>query len=201
MSTTPSLSDRITAHLASLTRAERQVAEYLRNHGEEAIFATAEQIGAAAGTSDATVVRTVKRLGYAGLLELKYAIGQRVINGTRPSERLRNRISQAGEPSSLLGQVFAEASERLGETQRQLSEQDFAAAVDLLAGAREVLSFGVGPSESVARYLALRLGRLGRAARGTGATGFRLADDLLPLTAEDVVVLYPPAGSCTRSTC
>lgn len=187
------LQDRITARLASLTRAERRVAEYLRNHGEDAIFATAEQIGAAAGTSDATVVRTVKRLGYAGLLELKYAIGQHVINGTKPSVRLRHRIEQAGESSSLLGHVFAEATERLTETLRQLSEEDFEAAVDLLAGARSVLCFGVGPSESVARYLALRLGRLGREARSTGATGFRLADDLLPLAAGDVVVLYSPS--------
>jgi RpiR-like protein len=41
-------------------RAERTVAEYLRMHGREAIFSSAEQIAEATGTSDATVVRTAK---------------------------------------------------------------------------------------------------------------------------------------------
>ena len=50
------------------------------------------------------------------------------------------------------------------------------AAVEALAGAREVLAFGIGPSESVAAYLALRLRRIGRRARVSGATGLRLHD-------------------------
>jgi len=179
--------------LAELSPAERRVAEYLRDHVLEIVFATADEIGAATDTSDATVIRTAKALGYSGLPELKREAGKRALGGVRPSARLRSRIDKAGhETSSLLDHVFAEATERLGETRRLIAEDDFVAAVELLMSAREVVSFGLGPSELSAQYLALRLRRLGRQARQITATGFRLADDLLGLRESDVVVLYVP---------
>jgi DNA-binding MurR/RpiR family transcriptional regulator len=53
-------------------------------------------------------------------------------------------------------------------------EAEFDRAAGLLDGAREVLGFGIGPSGYLANYLSLRLNRLGRRARSSGATGFRL---------------------------
>jgi DNA-binding MurR/RpiR family transcriptional regulator len=179
--------------LAELSPAERRVAEYLRDHVLEIVFATADEIGAATDTSDATVIRTAKNLGYSGLPELKREAGKRALGGVRPSARLRSRIDKAGhETSTLLDHVFAEATERLDETRRLITEQDFVAAVELLMSAREVVSFGLGPSELSAQYLTLRLRRLGRQTRQITATGFRLADDLLGLRESDVVVLYLP---------
>jgi DNA-binding MurR/RpiR family transcriptional regulator len=188
-----SLRERIAARIGGMSRAERRVAEYLRDNAEHVIFATAEQIGAASDTSDATVVRTAKTLGYSGLLELKYSLGQQVLNATKPSIRLRNRIMQAGtETQSMLAHVFGEASERLAETRRLLDPAEFERTVDAFANAREILAIGYGPSEWVARYLVLRLNRLGRRARATGMTGFRLADDLMPLTSDDLVAIFLP---------
>jgi DNA-binding MurR/RpiR family transcriptional regulator len=188
------LEERVASRLAGMSRAERRVAEYLRTHQQDAVFASADEIGAASGTSDATVVRTAKALGYSGLTELKQLVGQEMIKKPKPSERLYNRIEEVGpETSSLLSQLFRETYERLEETERQLSNEDFDRAVDILAGARRTLCFGLGPSEGNAHYLALRLSRLGHPASGTGATGFRLADDLLMLTESDAVVLFSPA--------
>jgi DNA-binding MurR/RpiR family transcriptional regulator len=190
---TGSLQERIGAKLATMTRAERRVAEYLRNHIHEVVFATAGQIGAASRTSDATVVRTARTLGYTGLIELKYSLGQQVIHGTAPAVRVRNRIEHVGSSTpDMLAHVFTEANERLSETWRLVPQERFEAAVDLIAGAREVFSIGFGPSEPVAMYLALRLNRMGRYARWSGATGFRMADDLLRVRTGDAIVLYAP---------
>jgi DNA-binding MurR/RpiR family transcriptional regulator len=189
-----SLQDRITARLAQMSRAERKVAEYLQANSRVAIFATAEQIAAAAGTSDATVVRTARTLGYSGLLELRHSLTQQVVQATSPSRHLPEPADQDGaRPVSLLAHVFDEATERLADTLRRTSEKEFERAVEILDGAEEVLAFGIGPSEMVARYLAVRLGRIGRRGRATGATGFRLADDLLTLGPGDIVVLYSPS--------
>lgn len=188
------LQDRIAERLASMSPAERRVAEYIRHNSHAAAFASAEDIGAAAGVSDATVVRTAKSLGYSGLPELKRLIAHQVMTAVDPNARLHGRIGQVGaEPASLAEHVYAEAQELLAETHRLLTDDKLAAAVDLLATAGQVLCFGVGPSETVARYFALRLRRLGRAARATGATGFRLADDLLTLSTADVVLMFAPS--------
>ncbi|MGI5151539.1 MurR/RpiR family transcriptional regulator [Plantactinospora sp. CA-294935] len=188
-----SLAERIAARVATMSRAERRVAEFLRTRGSDAIFATAQQIGAATQTSDATVVRTAKTLGYSGLQELRHSLGKQVVAATSPLAQLRKRLERPGsQATSLLSQVFAEATDRLTETARRMADADFDLAVEAIANAREVIGIGVGPSELTARYLELKLNRMGRPARSTGATGFRLADDLLTLTGEDTLVLYWP---------
>lgn len=185
-----SLSARINRNLAGMSRAERIVAEYLRDHARHAIFATAEQIGSATGTSDATVVRTAKSLGFGGLLDLRRTLAAEVVVETSPVRQFHDEHERGG---SAVARVFTEAAERLAATWRLVEEDDFAAAVGLLGEAREVLAFGLGGSGLLARYLALRLTRMGRRARASWATGFQLADDLLGLRADDVVVLYTPA--------
>ncbi|WP_406134884.1 MurR/RpiR family transcriptional regulator [Streptomyces sp. NBC_01089] len=193
--TQPGFHTRVAERLAHLSPAERQVAEYLRNHVQDVPFATAEQLGQAAGTSDATVVRTAKALGYSGLPELKRELGQRFVDSSRPSTVRRRTTS--GDSDAALDQIFDEAVDRLQQTRRLLDTASFGRAVDLLAGARGVTAFGVGASELSARHLALRLGRLGFRTQVAAATGFQLADALLPLTVDDVVVVYAPGRLLT----
>ncbi|MFJ7212951.1 MurR/RpiR family transcriptional regulator [Amycolatopsis sp. NPDC098790] len=187
----PALGARINRNLAGMSRAERIVAEYLRDHGRHAIFATAEQIAGATKTSDATVVRTAKSLGFGGLQEMRRALAAEVVRETNPVRQVHDTEGRDGE--SVVARVFTEAAERLAATWRLVDETEFAAAVDLLDEAREVLAFGLGGSGLLARYLALRLTRMGRRARASWATGFQLADDLLGLRADDLVVLYVPS--------
>jgi DNA-binding MurR/RpiR family transcriptional regulator len=189
----PSLQQRIAARSAELTPAERRAAEYLRDHPDVAVFASASELGAMTGTSDATVIRTARALGYSGLPELRHSVAAALAALTRPSAMLHQRIvTLSHEPAALLGRVFDEAAEVLAETRRCLVPEDFHAAADLLASARECLVFGVGLSETVAEYLARRLNRLGIRTRTARRMGFGMADDLLPLAEGDVVVLFAP---------
>jgi DNA-binding MurR/RpiR family transcriptional regulator len=186
------LADRIGRRIGELSAAERRVAEYLWKHPGMIVLSTAGELGTLSGTSDATVIRTVKTLGYSGLPELKRAVGRDVVSDT-PATRLRKRVEQVGgDTASLLDELLAESVDRLTETRRLLAEPAFTAAVELLAGANAVLGYGLGVSELPVRYLATRLQRLGRRARSTSATGFRLADELLTIEAGDVVVLNAP---------
>ncbi|WP_037068131.1 MurR/RpiR family transcriptional regulator [Pseudonocardia acaciae] len=189
----PTFVGRLRERLADLSPAEQVVASYLRDHAEEVLFASADQIGKATGTSNATVIRAAKSLGYAGLPELRHDLGMGMIGQTRPSIRLRNRIEHAGhDAEDLLDSVFAEAGERIGETRRLVGAEELTAATELISSAREVVAFGLGLSSLTARYLVMRLGRLGRRGRDASATGFALPDELLALAAEDVVVMYVP---------
>jgi DNA-binding MurR/RpiR family transcriptional regulator len=176
---------------ARLTEAEQRVVAFLLAHPRQAILATAGQIADGAGTSDATVVRTARTLGYAGLPELRQDLTDRVVGATGPVAQVR-RVA-ADSATGLVERVFAEAADRLTRTAAAVDGPAFEAAVALLAAAGEVVGYGIGPSELVARALALRLTRIGRRARATGAIGFRLADDLVGLGPEAVVVLYLPA--------
>src|SRR6266516_4271240 len=65
----------LAARLERLTSpAERKVADYLAVAGARAAPMSAQEIAEAVGTSDATVVRTAKSLGYRSLRDLRHAL-------------------------------------------------------------------------------------------------------------------------------
>ena len=61
------LEERVAARTDSLSAAERKVAHYLAAQPDKAAFASAAELGRLTETSDATVIRTIKSLGYDGL--------------------------------------------------------------------------------------------------------------------------------------
>ncbi|WP_051898889.1 MurR/RpiR family transcriptional regulator [Sciscionella sediminilitoris] len=188
-----SFTERANQRGDALSPAEQRVVGYLREHAHDALFATAEQLGKLTGTSDATVVRTARTLGYSGLPELKQQLGRSLVDEVRPSVRLRQRIEHTGsDHEATLRYVFADATERLAETRRMVTAEQLTEAVEAIAGAREVFAFGVGLSALSAQYLVKRLNRLGLRAQDGSQAGFLLADELLAVTGDSCVVLYAP---------
>src|SRR5581483_5284360 len=143
-----------------LSPKERAVADFYAEHREEAAFLSAVEIAERLGTSDATVVRAVKALGYTGIPELRRELIDALRARATPAIRLGRTLEDAGEDP--LGYVIALELELL-EVAREIDRSDFAHAVDLLAGADRVLVYGLGPGGPLAEYFALRLGRFGRA--------------------------------------
>lgn len=180
---------------SELRGAERVVADYIAAHPDRIVFMSALQLADAAGASDATVIRTAKSLGFSGFSDLKHAVGDSLMRNTDPALRLERRLTTSAEgttPGDLLATVLDELRERLEETGRRNPPEAVDRAVALLAGARRVVTFGVGTSQVGADYLARRLRRIGVAAIRLEGMGFALADDLLGLRDGDVAVVYAP---------
>lgn len=188
------LAGRVRARYSELSPAEQQFASFLLQCSpDQVVFGTASSLGLAAGTSDATVVRTVKRLGYAGLAELKREMGTAMARSVPPGVRLAQRIEQiGGDLGAVVDQVFDEATERLDATRAALDPQALRSFVDTISAAHEVVTFGAGASELAARHLALKLNRVGRRARYLVGTGFNLADEILSLGPQDCVLVCAP---------
>ncbi|WP_438271857.1 MurR/RpiR family transcriptional regulator [Streptomyces griseus] len=177
-----------------LSTSERAVAQYLVSAPvEQLLFASAQQLGAASSTSNATVVRALQRLGYAGLPALKRELANDFTSAVAPEVRLKRRIAHVGQDlDSIWTDVFDEAQERIDQARRLTGPDSLKRAVAVLAEAREVFAYGVAASEPGARHLALALGRIGRRARAVSETGFALADQLLALGQGDAVVIFQP---------
>jgi DNA-binding MurR/RpiR family transcriptional regulator len=60
------LSDYITARFDEFSRSQKDVAQYIVDHLDEAAFQTAEELARRASTSSSTVVRFSQALGYEG---------------------------------------------------------------------------------------------------------------------------------------
>jgi DNA-binding MurR/RpiR family transcriptional regulator len=189
---TVTLQERVAARLDSLTVTERRVARYLAEHPQLTAFASAEELGRATGTSDASVVRTAKALGFDGLPELKRSLQGRLEALLTPANRLHNTLAASGDgPEGILAATLADRGELIEDIGREVDAAAFAQAVELIAAANETLV--CGPAGLViAEYAAIRLIRLGRRARSVTDTGVRLVDQLLPLGRNDVVLAIAP---------
>ncbi|MDT0303474.1 MurR/RpiR family transcriptional regulator [Streptomonospora wellingtoniae] len=182
---------RVTARLDSLSPRERAVTDFVLNRPAEAVTASAQRLAALTGTSDATVVRTARSLGFSGLRELKRSVLEMLTARRDPAMVLDQRLEGLGG-APVLDRVIADSADLLRRLPEVLDTRAFAAAVDLIGGAARTVCYGIGPASSTAHYLAIELGRLGRRGTAVETSGFRLADDLLGIGADDVVVVVAP---------
>ena len=176
------------ARSENLAPAERRVAEGLVEFGPEEALLSAAALADRLGTSDATIVRTAKALGYRGLADLRRAMATRA---TEPpiGERLRRTLEEA-EPEELLAASLDRHLTALDALSRDVTSEQFQAAVSVLAGSRRIAWRGVGPSAHLASYAELLSQRIGKPSIALIHTGTSFADELLAIAPGDAVVVF-----------
>jgi DNA-binding MurR/RpiR family transcriptional regulator len=188
-----SLEQRFEAHRAGMSAGAIRVAQYLLEHPDRAMVASAAEIAHSLQTSDATVVRAVQKLGYMGLPELRRSIGDEWASRPDPRDSLEKRVARVKEDSrSLLDIMIADAINLLAATSSAMDHDGFDKSVDILRTARRIFVFGWGEPGSLADYLAIGLNRIGSVAAAHRQSGFQFADALLGLRPGDTVVVIAP---------
>jgi DNA-binding MurR/RpiR family transcriptional regulator len=151
---------------------------------QEVAFASAEELGQLTGTSDATVIRTVKALGYPGLPTLKRSLQASLREHLTPAGRTLNSVGE-----QLFDAVISEQIQLLEAARRSVRQVEFAKAISIIQNAGYVLTCAVGVHGRLAEYFVTRMLRQGRHAHAIADSGFMLADGLVPLAAGDAVIL------------
>jgi DNA-binding MurR/RpiR family transcriptional regulator len=186
----PTLAERVAASRDNLSRAEYAVARYMAENPQEVAFASAEELGQLTGTSDATVIRTVKALGYPGLPNLKRSLQASLREHFTPAGRLTRALDAVSDdPEQIFDAVVAEQISLLQAAQRTVRQGEFNKAVSIISNARYVLTCAVGVHGQLAKYFTTRMLRQGRYAHVIADSGFLVADALVPLAEGDAVIL------------
>ena len=90
------VAERIRAEGASLTGAERRVAEAILQSPQTVGFGTVAELARAAGVGAATVVRLSAKLGFDGFTELQACVQRDLMSQLRPAaERIRDPAADA----------------------------------------------------------------------------------------------------------
>lgn len=179
-------SERLADLQGKATDVEARVLDYLAAHREAALHASAAQIAAAVGTSDATVIRTARKLGYETLDALRHALAEDLRRDLTLTERMANEVARAQGGSPLTGATAALRGSL--DAIDALDPDEVARVIAGLGAARRVHVFGIGPSGFVAGYFAAQLVRLGIDARALTRTGLQFADDLVGIATGDMVI-------------
>ena len=181
---------QLAAHAGSLSPACRRVAQYIARNRTSVLASSARELAAGAGTSDATVIRTVQELGFAGLGDLKQALLASLERASTPADAMRRTLGEVGEDTDRArGSVCEAHAEALDGLRPAAVRERFAAAVAALHPARRVAIFGIGPSAALASYVASTLARVGRCGLALNVSGAMLADLLLDLRPDDALLV------------
>jgi DNA-binding MurR/RpiR family transcriptional regulator len=151
------VAERIRANGASLTAAERRVAEAILASPQAVGFGTVADLASAAGAGAATVVRLATKLGYDGFSELQTSIQRDLMHQLRPAaERIRE---QSGE--TVREKHVAVQTANVRATLDAVDDAALAELVLRLADQRHPVAVLSGDaSEGIARVLASELALL-----------------------------------------
>lgn len=188
MSAHEELRNRIDEQWATLSLVGRRVALLLLDEHDRIGFHSATDLGRMSGTSDATVIRTVQRLGYRGIIDFKAAVAASLVPAT-PRERLAATIGDASTDAQLEDSALARAQ---AGALRGLGSREICFAVDraaaIVAGARRVTVHAHGVSHGLAQHAAAQLARIGCDARVLGSAAGVTGDDVQQLREGDTVI-------------
>jgi DNA-binding MurR/RpiR family transcriptional regulator len=147
------LSSYIRSRFDEFSRSQKDVAQYIVDHLDEAAFQTAEELARRASTSSSTVVRFSQALGFDGFPELQQAARdeyrRRAPNGAGPA---------AAPPLFSLDHTEFEAAlgadhVNVEDTARKLARSDTEGAVDAIVSAERILIAGTDQMAFFASYL------------------------------------------------
>jgi DNA-binding MurR/RpiR family transcriptional regulator len=187
---TPTFAERIAERRGQMSPAEQRVARFFQDNREEVLIASAAALATKAHTSDATVVRTAKALGFSGLEDLRRTIADELRSSLSPVERLTKTLCEVGDDLSAAFAVTLDIHlQSLEALRRSITPELFEQAIDAIVTARRVVVFGLGPSAAIANYLVTQLVRFGLDAASLTNTGLLFADDLQKLREGDLVIM------------
>jgi len=172
-----------------LGAAGQRVAKFIDENRQIVLASSAAALGARIGTSDATVLRTIQTLGFAGLADLKAAILNSEPVSTPADDMRRTLIDLEKATGQALDGVFQAHADALDVLRSEKCRAQIAASVRVLDAASRIAVFGIGPSSALATYVSVLLARNGRRSRTINATGAMLADQLLDLGKGDVLLI------------
>jgi DNA-binding MurR/RpiR family transcriptional regulator len=152
------LSDYITARFDEFSRSQKDVAQYIVDHLDEAAFQTAEELARRASTSSSTVVRFSQALGFEGFPELQQAAREEYRRQVGAGQGSGRTAVAAAAPLFSLDQTEYETAlatdhVNVEETARKLSRRDMEAAVEAITTAERVLIAGTDQMAFFASYL------------------------------------------------
>ena len=149
---------RIRIATTQLSRAERQVAEFLLKNPHDIVSMPIRVLAEACEVSEPTVVRFSLSMGFDGFKSFKLAFAKSLAMGI---PYLHVDVNQADSVPDVLSKVFDRTIATLMQVRNLANTKAFEAAVNLLATGKRIECYGLGYSGALAIDAQLKFFRFG----------------------------------------
>jgi|SRR4051794_7408113 RpiR family transcriptional regulator, carbohydrate utilization regulator len=193
INTNPGFFTRINAAMSRLRDSEKKIIEFIEQNQDEIIHLSITEVAERSETSEASVVRLCKRLGYKGFQDLKINLAKEVI---APEKQIHEVIEKGDDVVMIKKKVFQSNIQALYDSIEVCNDEELRKAVDAISNARFIEFYGTGGSGTVALDAHHKLLKL-------GIKSFAYNDTILQamsasvLTNQDVVIGISHTGSNT----
>lgn len=156
MKDTNNIIEKIETMRPRLSKSQKRIADFIKEHYDQAAFMTAAKLGENVGVSESTVVRFASELGYEGYPEFQHVLREIIKNKLTAVQRMEITSSKFAE-KDILKTVLSSDIEKLRQTLEQVSAEDFTACIDTIMNAKKVYVLGARTCFSIANFLGFYL--------------------------------------------
>lgn len=185
------INSMIASKQSQLTKTEKRVASYIIENKDKIIYESINDLAETTNSSDASIVRMCRKLGFKGFQELKICIAKDTVT---PLSKILDGIKPEDSPEQILSKCFSSAIETLNSTLHTIDPYEFVVAANVIMNAHRVLVFGLGSSASVAVDIAHKFLRLGLESYSYSDNHYQMIA-CCTLTKNDVVIGISHSGS------
>ncbi|HZG79027.1 MAG TPA: MurR/RpiR family transcriptional regulator [Paenibacillus sp.] len=151
----------ISSIYASMTKAEKKVAEAVQANPEEAVLYTITDLSEKAGVGETSVIRFCRKLGFGGYHEFKLAIAQHVVSEPR---HFSGEVLEGDDAAVVLQKLTSRNARMIEDAGTLVSAASLEEAARALASGKRIHVFGVGSSGMTAMDAYYSFMRIGLAA-------------------------------------
>ena len=141
---------------SKMSKSHKKIAEFIKEHYDQAVFMTAAKIGAVLNISESTVVRFASGLGFDGFPDFQGVLADWVKNKLNAVSKMGVRYGGSTQ-SEILTDVLQADIEKISDTISLVDEVAFETAVEALIKAKTVYVAGLRSCEPLADFLSFYL--------------------------------------------
>ena len=176
---------------SNFTQSERRIADYIDAHAKEIMEQTISELASHTQSSEITISRFCKKLGFSGLQGLKISLASDIFSS---DESIYQDIRMDDSCEVVAGKLFQNITDGLQDTLKLLNFDDVHKAVLLLRAAKRIAAYGFGNSATVCRDIETRFLRFGIPVQAYSDSHLQVTSASL-LTPEDVVIAVSHTGA------
>jgi len=162
----------IKQRLPNMTQSLQRVAKYILNEPGKAVEKTAAQIAKESLTSDASVIRLCKEIGFKGYHDFKIQLAKEL--GAEHDYQITENIVLDDSPWSVFNKILAQETKTLNLTKHLIKKEVFTQVVNKLIQANRIGFFSVGSSYAISYFAYFQFSKLGISSQAEQDPGAQL---------------------------
>ena len=132
---------------SNLRNSEVKVADFILANTEKVIHFSVSELADSTGTSDATIIRFCRNIGFKGFQDFKISLAQSLIPSVR---NIHEAVNESEQVPQLIKKVFEANISAIRNSLNTINTAAFENSIEVLAKSKQIVFYGCGGSGAVA---------------------------------------------------